>query len=134
MGRRAGAAGRPGVDRPGWRAHTRPGQAAHAAVEKATDLAAARPWARLDPAATGRLARALTPIAQACARVVPYPSPIGEPSLATAARSPGLRVFFPRLAPSTCGYTKSRGAVAVMPQNGTRAGKRDQPWPRAAPT
>ena len=63
---------------------TGPGRAAHAAVEKATDLAAARPWARLGPAATARLARALTPIAQACARVVPYPSPIGVPAPGTA--------------------------------------------------
>jgi hypothetical protein len=59
------------------------GRAAHAAVEKVTDQAAARPWARLGPAAVTDLAEVLTPIAQACARVVPYPSPIGVPAPGT---------------------------------------------------
>ena len=59
------------------------GRAAHAAVEQVTDQAAARPWARLGPAAVTDLARVLTPIAQACARVVPYPSPIGVPAPGT---------------------------------------------------
>jgi len=56
------------------------GRAAHAAVESTTDQAAARPWARLGQAAVTELAGALTPIARACAQVVPYPSPIGVPA------------------------------------------------------
>jgi hypothetical protein len=59
------------------------GRAAHAALEQVTDRAAARPWARLGPAAVTDLAGVLTPIAQACARVVPYPSPIGVPAPGT---------------------------------------------------
>ena len=59
------------------------GRAAHAAVERATDQAAARPWARLGPAAVTDLAEVLTPIARACAAVVPYPSPIGVPAPGT---------------------------------------------------
>jgi len=59
------------------------GRAAHAAVEQATDQAAARPWARLGPAAVTDLAGVLTPIARACARVVPYPSPMGVPAPGT---------------------------------------------------
>jgi Helix-turn-helix family len=58
---------------------TSAGRDAHAAVENATDRAAARPWARLGPEATAEIAAALTPLAQACAAVVPYPSPIGVP-------------------------------------------------------
>ena len=50
----------------------------------ATDRAAARPWARLGPGAVADLARVLTPIARACAQVVPYPSPIGVPAPGTA--------------------------------------------------
>jgi hypothetical protein len=65
---------------------TAAGRDVHATVEIATDQAASRPWARLGPAAVADLAQALTPIAQACARVVPYPSPIGVP--APAALSP----------------------------------------------
>jgi hypothetical protein len=59
---------------------TNAGQAAHDAVEDATDRAAARPWARLGPDATAELAGVLTPLAKACAAVVPYPSPIGVPA------------------------------------------------------
>ncbi|MGA2825846.1 MAG: hypothetical protein ABSF03_06970 [Streptosporangiaceae bacterium] len=55
------------------------GRDAHAAVEAATDRAASRPWARLGPAGTKELAGVLTPIAQACAAAIPYPSPIGVP-------------------------------------------------------
>jgi hypothetical protein len=62
------------------------GRDVHARLEIATDQAAARPWARLGPAAVADLARVLTPIAQACGQVVPYPSPIGVP--APAAPSP----------------------------------------------
>jgi hypothetical protein len=59
---------------------TNAGQAAHDAVEDATDQAAARPWARLGADATAELAGVLTPLAKACAAVVPYPSPIGVPA------------------------------------------------------
>ena len=59
---------------------TSAGQAAHDAVENATDWAAARPWARLSPETTAGIAETLTPLAQACAAVVPYPSPIGVPA------------------------------------------------------
>jgi hypothetical protein len=62
------------------------GRDVHATLEIATDQAAARPWTRLGPAPVADLARVLTPIAQACAQVVPYPSPIGVP--APAALSP----------------------------------------------
>ena len=59
---------------------TSAGREAHAAVENATDWAAARPWARLGPEATAEIAAALTPISQACATVLPFPSPIGLPA------------------------------------------------------
>jgi hypothetical protein len=66
------------VDRDG--ALTSAGREAHAAVENATDWAAARPWARLGPEATAEIAAALTPISRACATVLPFPSPIGLPA------------------------------------------------------
>jgi hypothetical protein len=56
------------------------GTAAHRAVEDATDLAAARPWARLGHAATERLAALLGPVAQACAAELPFPNPVGIPA------------------------------------------------------
>jgi hypothetical protein len=59
---------------------TNAGQAAHDAVEDATDWAAARPWARLASQTTADIADALTPLARACAAVLPYPSPIGVPA------------------------------------------------------
>ena len=59
------------------------GRDVHATVEIATDQAAARPWARLGPAAVTDLAEVLTPVARACAAVVPYPSPIGVPAPGT---------------------------------------------------
>jgi Helix-turn-helix family len=59
---------------------TSAGREAHAAVENATDWAAARPWARLGPEATAEITAALTPISQACATVLPFPSPIGLPA------------------------------------------------------
>ena len=59
---------------------TSAGREAHAAVENATDWAAARPWARLGPEVTAEIAAALTPISQACASVLPFPSPIGLPA------------------------------------------------------
>ena len=55
------------------------GRAAHRAIEDATDLAAARPWARLGTAATGRLIGVLGPIARACADELPFPNPVGVP-------------------------------------------------------
>ena len=55
------------------------GQAAHDAIEDATDRAAARPWARLGTDAIAELAGVLTPLAKACAAVLPYPNPIGVP-------------------------------------------------------
>jgi hypothetical protein len=58
---------------------TSAGQEAHAAVENVTDQAAARPWARLGPTAVAEIAEALTPLARACASVLPFPSPIGLP-------------------------------------------------------
>jgi hypothetical protein len=62
------------------------GRDVHATLELATDQAATRPWAHLGPGAVADLTTVLTPIAQACAQVVPYPSPIGVP--APAALSP----------------------------------------------
>jgi hypothetical protein len=59
---------------------TNAGQAAHAAVESATDWAAARPWARLSPETTAGISEALLPLARACAAILPYPSPIGVPA------------------------------------------------------
>jgi hypothetical protein len=61
------------------------GRDGHRAVEQATDVAAARPWARLGPAAVAELTAALTPLARACAAVLPYPSPIGVPVPGSAA-------------------------------------------------
>jgi hypothetical protein len=65
---------------------TTAGRDAHAHVEEATDRAAARPWARLGPAATAELADVLTPVAQACAKAIPYPSPVGVPAPGTLTR------------------------------------------------
>jgi hypothetical protein len=59
---------------------TSAGREAHAAVEDATDRAASRPWARLGPEVTAEIAAALTPLARACAAVLPFPSPIGLPA------------------------------------------------------
>jgi hypothetical protein len=66
---------------------TSAGRGAHAAVEDATDRAASRPWARLGPEATAEIAAALTPLARACAAVLPYPSPIGLPAPGAAAET-----------------------------------------------
>jgi hypothetical protein len=56
------------------------GRHAHADLEAATDRAAARPWARLGAETADELAALLTPLAQACAALMPYPSPIGVPA------------------------------------------------------
>ncbi len=77
-GARARLAGR-GLSGPGGKL-TGAGREAHAAVEDATDRAAARPWARLGAAAAAEAAAALLPVARACATVISYPSPIGLPA------------------------------------------------------
>ncbi|HEY1640133.1 MAG TPA: hypothetical protein VGG35_05560 [Streptosporangiaceae bacterium] len=63
-------------------AATAAGLAVHQAVEAATDLAAARPWARLGPERTAGLAAALTPVARACTLLLPFPNPVGVPRAA----------------------------------------------------
>ena len=72
----------------GWldadRRVTADGAAARQAVEDATDLAAARPWARLGAAATEELAGLLAPLARACAAELPFPNPVGVPAPAAA--------------------------------------------------
>jgi hypothetical protein len=60
------------------------GRNAYAAVEEATDHAAARAWSRLDAGTTAEVVEVLTPLALACASVLPYPSPIGVPAPGTA--------------------------------------------------
>ncbi len=60
-------------------AATAAGATGHQAVERATNLAAARPWARLGTARTGKLADALAPIAAAAATAMPFPNPVGLP-------------------------------------------------------
>jgi hypothetical protein len=61
-------------------AATAAGRAAHQAVEAATDVAAARPWAQLGPERTAELAEVLAPVARACAGALPYPNPVGVPT------------------------------------------------------
>jgi hypothetical protein len=58
---------------------TEAGRDLRVTVERATDRAAERPWALLGHAGVAELAEVLTPLAVACAQVVPYPSPIGVP-------------------------------------------------------
>ena len=53
------------------------GAALHAAVEDATDRAAAGPWEALGPARTDRLAELLAPVTAAANTVVPSRNPIG---------------------------------------------------------
>ena len=59
---------------------TAAGAAAHRAIEQATDLAAARPWAALGPGPVSALLAALEPVAGACAAGLPYPNPVGVPA------------------------------------------------------
>ncbi len=59
-------------------AMTAAGRAAHDAVEAATDEAAARPWARMGPAALAEVADVLLPLAQACAAALPQVIPVGR--------------------------------------------------------
>jgi hypothetical protein len=54
--------------------------ALHRAVEAATDVAAARPWASLGPDRTVRLDEVLRPVAVACADGMPFPNPVGVPA------------------------------------------------------
>jgi hypothetical protein len=81
-GARERLAGRGLLDADG--AITAAGRDVHATVEEATDRAAGRPWAGLGDAGVAELAAALTPLAVACAAVVPYPSPIGVPEPGSA--------------------------------------------------
>ena len=73
----------------GWMAPdgvvTETGRAARAAVEDATDHAAARPWAHFGASATAELADVLRPLARSCAEAMPFPNPIGLPSPSTIA-------------------------------------------------
>jgi Helix-turn-helix family len=55
------------------------GRELHTSVEAATDQAASRPWELLGDAGVAELIEVLTPLAAACAQVIPYPSPIGVP-------------------------------------------------------
>jgi len=69
------------------------GREAHAAVENATDWAASRPWARLAPEVMAEIVTVLTPLAQACAGALPYPSPVGVPAPgATESAQAGIRL------------------------------------------
>ena len=56
------------------------GKALYETVEEATDRAAAQPWLRTGPDAVAAIQATLIPIARACARILPYPSPIGLPA------------------------------------------------------
>jgi hypothetical protein len=77
------------VDGDGGGKLTSAGREAHAAVETATDQAASRPWDRLGPEVTAEIAAVLAPLAQACASVLPFPSPIGLPGPRPGAAGPG---------------------------------------------
>jgi hypothetical protein len=54
---------------------TTEGVAVHRGVERATDVSAARPWARLGASDTARLAELLEPVAAACGAALPRPGP-----------------------------------------------------------
>jgi hypothetical protein len=66
---------------------TEEGRRAHAAIEAATDVAAADPWRRLSETELFRLVELLEPLAKACAAALPYPNPIGLPVPADKIRS-----------------------------------------------
>ncbi len=59
---------------------TAAGTELHRSIEAATDLAAARPWARMGRNETEDLADLLLPVARACAVVLPFPNPVGVPA------------------------------------------------------
>jgi hypothetical protein len=63
---------------------THTGSELHREIEHATDVAAARPWARLTDRETDDLASLLLPIARACAAVLPVPNPVGVPAPAAS--------------------------------------------------
>jgi hypothetical protein len=67
------------------------GAALCAAIEHTTDTAAARPWSRLGPGFTGKLAAVLAPISYACAAELPFPNPVGVPDPARAGAGSGRR-------------------------------------------
>jgi hypothetical protein len=58
---------------------TAAGTGLHRDIERATDHAAARPWASLGPDRTAALASVLRPVAAACAAAMPFPNPVGVP-------------------------------------------------------
>jgi hypothetical protein len=58
---------------------TAAGTELYAAVEEATDQAAARPWSSLAAESALELAELLRPIARACAAALPFPHPAGAP-------------------------------------------------------
>ncbi len=58
---------------------TQAGTELHRNIERATDVAAARPWASLAESERDELADLLLPIARACAAVLPVPNPVGVP-------------------------------------------------------
>jgi hypothetical protein len=62
---------------------TAAGLALHRVIEAATDLAAARPWARRTAGQVSELASLLLPVARACALALPYPNPVGVPAPAS---------------------------------------------------
>ena len=60
------------------------GQELHREIERATDVAAARPWAALPAGRTDQLSGLLLPVARACAATLPYPNPVGVPAPAAS--------------------------------------------------
>jgi hypothetical protein len=66
-------------------AATAAGLALHREIEDATDVAAARPWARLGAGQSALVAEALHPITVACAKDLPFPNPVGVPAPAESA-------------------------------------------------
>ncbi len=56
------------------------GLALHQSIEKATDRAAARPWARIGAERMTELAGLLAPISAACTHELPFPNPVGLPA------------------------------------------------------
>jgi hypothetical protein len=62
---------------------TSAGRDVHAAIEDATDRAAARPWARLGAQAAADTEKVLLPLARACAESMGFPNPVGVPAPGT---------------------------------------------------
>jgi hypothetical protein len=59
---------------------TQAGTELHRNIERATDVTAARPWARLAERELDEISDVLLPIARACATVLPVPNPVGVPA------------------------------------------------------